>query len=666
MKLLLVDNLIMPEKGSGAQFDMHPHLGLLALATAAEADGHKVVIYDPKRLIRFGLLPYDGTLYERVANDLMAHRPDAIGFTTLGCSFLFAVNVAKFIKARESELPILLGGPHATMLHREILERFSQFDIVVRHEADEGFSAVLSKLERRSFDGIPGISWRASSRRSALSFTEGKPKVEDLDLLPITSYDHYPVKELGLPLLRVEAGRGCPFLCTFCSTASFFQRSFRLKSAERIVRELDVLHSRYGYRDFKLDHDMFTVNRRKVLEFCSAVSERGYRWRVSARVDCVDEQLLVEMANAGCVSLYFGIETGSQRMQRICKKRLDLRLVDPILRAAAALGIETTASFITGYPEETHEDQTDTLDLLGRCARHHSCLPQLHILTPEPATELHEKCGHEISYDGYGGPYNVQLLGHSDASLILRHPEIFQTYYYYPGVLSREQHIFAVEAMALLRRIGSHVLGYTLRGFDGQLSLFVYRFRQFCEAAEVGRSPNADLLIAFIHEHFGADHHITSLFRLGLRLQGSVEAPVSGRSIPLDADALYVLAPGVEILEDIHDCASIVERIKRLPADSAMLADSDGGERCTLVVQRRGDSSVIYSVDPGVAVILSQFESPCSCRRIATWLQQITGGRPINCTMFDALVHYEMLVRAEKPPFQSIEAERATGALAGA
>ena len=85
---------------------------------------------------------------------------------------------------------------------------------------------MIDKLERRSFESIPGISWRVSDGPSGVCFTDGKPKVEDLDSLPIASYDYYPVSDLGLDLLRIEAGRGCPFACTFCSTAGFFQAQF--------------------------------------------------------------------------------------------------------------------------------------------------------------------------------------------------------------------------------------------------------------------------------------------------------------------------------------------------------------------------------------------------------------------------------------------------------
>jgi hypothetical protein len=187
MNLLLVDNLIVPEQGSLATMDVHPHLGLLALATAAQAHGHRASIYDPKRLIRSGRLPYDETLYERVAQDLLACSPEAVGFTTLGCSFLFASNVAALLKRREPDLPILLGGPHATMLHQPILERFPQFDLVARHECDEILPTLLDALPFKRFEHIPGLSWRDGSR---LRQTEGRPKVEDLDTLPLLDYDH--------------------------------------------------------------------------------------------------------------------------------------------------------------------------------------------------------------------------------------------------------------------------------------------------------------------------------------------------------------------------------------------------------------------------------------------------------------------------------------------
>jgi len=609
MRIVLVDNLVMPEAGALDMLDVHPHLGLLSLAAVAEADGHAVNIYDPKRLLRQGRLPYDATLYELVAQDLLALAPGAVGFTTLGCSFLFALNTAAALKRREPELPILLGGPHATMLHREILERFVQFDAVVRYEADETFPAVLAGLEQRRFDTIPGISWRGPG--GALHATDGKPKVEDLDRLPLLDYDHYPIAELGLSLMRIEAGRGCPFACTFCSTATFFQRSFRLKSASRLVCELDRLHTRYGLIDFKLDHDLFTVNRRKILEFCEAVEDRGYRWRASARVDCVDQALLERMARAGCSELYFGIETGSARMQEIAKKRLDLSLVVPTLAVAATLGIETTASFITGYPQELPQDQDDTLDLLGQCAGE-SCLTQLHILTPEPGTPLFDAFGAAAVYDGRANPFNAHLLGGGDRALVAGDKDVFSTYYHYPAAMPRAAHLFAVAAVDALRHAGPVLMRYALRAFDGQLSLFVRTWRDW---AAGDATPDTASLLAFVTDRFGATHHMTSLFRFALslnRVRGDeASAPQD------DGGARYRLDGRWQVLPALHDCAALISAIRAAPDRADLLSDAEAGERCTYLAGVSGGALVSYELDPGTEAILNLFDEPRTLEEVS-------------------------------------------------
>ena len=645
MKVLLVDNLVMPEEGSLALLDVHPHLGLLALAAVAEADGHTVKIYDPKRLIKFGRIAYDSTLYEQAALDLLGERPDVIGFTALGCSFLFALNVANLIKRRETVLPILLGGPHATMLHRQILERFEQFDAIVRYEADEIFPAVLENLERRTFDAIPGLSWRGSNAQT-LHFNAGSPKVENLDSLPIVNYDHYPIAELDLDLLRIEAGRGCPFMCTFCSTASFFQRSFRLKSAGRLVSELDRLHARYGFSDFKLDHDLFTVNRRKILEFCDVVNDRGYRWRASARVDCVDQELLEKMAEAGCVGLYFGIETGSERMQQIAKKRLDLQLVTPTLAVCEHLGIATTASFITGYPEELEQDQADTLDLLGRSFSA-SCLTQLHMLAPEPGTPMFDQLGNDLAYDGYAGPYNAFLVGADDRRLVTGHRDIFSTYHYYPAAMPRSDHIFAVEAVDVLRRAGPIILKYLLRVFGGQLSKLMFALRSW--AASYGRAtrPDADLIQAYISATFGPRHHLTSLFRYALCINGkeieccSFHTPVPGG---FESDQAYQLGPHVRVLSEIHDFEFLMDQIGKLPEDSRLLDESQTGDLVSYLISFSSAGVTGYRIDPGLEVMLEFFNPPRSCSEVAGLVQVLSGERGIDASYFAPLVEAGILV----------------------
>ena len=647
MNLLLVDNLILPDRTSLASMDVHPHLGLLALAAVAEAHGHRTAIYDPKREVQSGRLPLDDTLYERVAGELLAGAPDAVGFTTLGCSFLFALNVAACLKRIEPGLPILLGGPHATLLHRPILERFTQFDLVARHECDEILPALLDALPARRFEHIPGLSWREGSR---LRMTEGRPKVDDLDSLPLLDYDHYPVTELGLDLLRIEAGRGCPFLCSFCSTAGFFQRSFRLKSAPRLVMELDRLHQRYGVSDFKLDHDMFTVNRHKVLEFCQAVRGRGYRWHASARMDCVDEPLLEAMAGAGCVNLYFGIETGSPRMQRLCAKGLDLALVDPVLRTTERLGMETTVSFITGFPQETEEDQDQTLDMLGRLHGRRRAT-QLHVLAPEPGTPLFEEHREALAYDGYGCPYNTEFLGPGDEALVRSFPDVFPTYHHYRAAMPRWRYAFATEAVAALRRLGPRVLPYLLRVEGGRLSRLLADWRSFELSRRDEPVPDADDLQAYLDHRFGPCHHLASLARLalclhsrGAGLEASGRIPVA----PFDPATPYRLHSSAVVLVDEHDGGEVLQRIEHAPPSGGLLDDSLFERRCSYLVAGSGENASSWIIDPGVAAILSLFESPRPCGEVMAWLHERTGGMAVDGAFFADLVDRQVLV-ADSP-----------------
>jgi hypothetical protein len=439
-------------------------------------------------------------------------------------------------------------------------------------------------------------------------------------------------------------------MCTFCSTASFFQRSFRLKSAGRLVTELDRLHVRYGFSDFKLDHDLFTVNRRKVLEFCEAVQDRGYRWRASARVDCVDAELLNKMAEAGCVALYFGIETGSARMQQIAKKRLDLSLVEPTLELAQHLGIQTTASFITGYPEEREQDQEDTLDLLGRCFRP-SCVPQLHILAPEPGTPMFEQFGDKLQYDGYAGPYNARLIGLDDERYVREHPDIFPTYHYYPAAMPRARHTFAAETIDVLRRLGPIVLGYTLRFYGGRLSRLVRALRRWGARHETGNRVDADLVEAYVSARFGRRHHLTSLIRYALRVHppdAEQRFVLESRAPAFDRNQTYRLGSHTYVLPDLHDCGALLHRIERDPNGSRPFDDTQAGERGVYLLSVSGATATSYRIDPGVQAILSLFDEPRTCSDVVGLIRTATGVGAIDDRFFESLVTARILVAASR------------------
>ena len=655
MRISFIDNFIAPEGGRLELLDVHPHLGLLSIAAIAEQEGHRTQIYDPKRQVRSGALAYDHTLYDRAAEDILDQRPDIVGFTTLGCSYIFVLNVARIIKQRYPHIVIMLGGPHVTMLHRQTIERFPQVDIVVRHEAEETLPPLLENLETRDFAHIPGITWR--DHAGLIHQTDGKPMVTDLDTLPPLKYEHYPVEDLDLDLMRIEAGRGCPYACTFCSTATFFQRSYRLKSPERLVQELDLLNQRYGVTEFKLDHDMFTVDRRKVLAFCDAVEDRGYQWRVSARVDRVDRELLERMAEAGCIGLYFGIETGSQRMQKVAKKGLKLHDVFPKVAICNELGIASTLSFITGYPNETEQDQNETLDMVGQAftSPQGSSLTQLHMLVPEPGTLLYHQYADVMTFDGYTTAFNGSLLIPEDKQLVLDHPDLFPTYYYYPGVVPREMHTFAVDLYETIRFAGGIALGYLLRFYGGSLAKLNAHMRQWAQDNQRHERVDQRLILDFLQSCFGADHHLFSLYRYAFPLNrpGDDQFTIIGGTsrIRIKPSQRYQINPSLHLFHDLHDCNQLMERIHQSQDDPKPFDNASTGDLGSHLLIMRNGIAEHSQIDPGTHAIIEMFDEPVTCTDVAAAVHEATGGLQIEMDFFQSLLEKGILQEAKEPIF---------------
>lgn len=565
MRAILVDNLLFEDSEGIRRYVLQPHLGLISLIAVIRSGGHEAELFDPKVEIARGTLQLDDSLYREMARQILRMKPDVVGMTSLGCNFICTVKVAEYLKRWSPGLPILLGGPHATVLDQVILRSFPAFDLIVRSEAERTILPLLDRLPHRAFDGLAGVTHK---RGADICVESGDPLIADLDTLPIPAYDSYPIHDLGLTSLRVEAGRGCPFQCTFCSTASFFGRKFRLKSAARLVHELDLLHDSYEVSDFALTHDLFTVNRKKVLEFCDAVHGRGYTWKCSARVDCVDEELLARMSAAGCRSIYYGIEAGSERMQKVSKKHLDLALFDPILTTTQASGMSATVSFITGYPEELESDQAATLDMIGACFDRDSTPlnVQLHLLTPEPGTELLHQYRDVIAYDGHISDFNFPSLEPDDGNVIEHHPDVFINHHYFPSLLSRSRHIFVTTAYQAFHSLGFPLLRYILKRFDGRFSLLMDAVDRYARRTSGDAVCTNEMLSEFFVASFGMRHHLTGLVRYVLRAaelrrRASFDASASVNATFVDDPGRYRLSRRAFVLKNLPDCPTILDHL---------------------------------------------------------------------------------------------------------
>ena len=412
-----------------------PHLGVLSLAAALEEAGIKPLIFNTDRAYYDYLdgCPSKGlaAFADWAAGRIAACGAEVFGFSSICSSYPLTIRISECVKRRVPDCTIVFGGPQASVVDLPTLEAFGFVDMVLRGEADCTLPVLLEELGgKRRFPAVPGLTYRSPF---GLQRTADAPVIQDLDTLPLPAYHLTGELNKDAPFASLELGRGCPFACTFCSTNDFFRRKFRVKSPERMLADMRAIASRYGIRAFDLMHDMFTVDRRRVVAFCDCMIDSGenFTWTCSARTDCVDEELLELMVRAGCESVFFGVETGSKRMQRIIDKDLDPGQARRAIEIAERLGLSTTVSLITAFPEENEDDLRQTVGMYMHSMRHAKSSPQLNILAPLAGTPIYAKHKDRMVLDDLCSEMSHQgrMQNDADRELIRKYPEIFPNFY---------------------------------------------------------------------------------------------------------------------------------------------------------------------------------------------------------------------------------------------
>ena len=419
------------------QAALQPQLGILSVASILQQWGDLPHLFDVNaEYLRFasdaGEAHVDG-FADHLATLAVRSNADVYGFSSICSSFPLSLRIAHAVKQLRPHSTILFGGPQASVVDEPVLCHFPAVDYILRGEVERSLPLFLRELSGDyRFADVPGLSFRDGLhiRRSP-----NAPVIDDLDALPSPAY-HLSTYLRNATSASIELGRGCPFACTFCSTNDFFRRRFRLRSPDRVLVDMRAIAAEYGIRHFELVHDMFTVDRKRVAAFCEAMraSGEGFTWDCSARTDCVDAELLQELADSGCRGVFFGIESGSTRMQRLIDKDLDPLKAEAMLQVCEQIGIRTTASLIVGFPEEEWTDVADTLHVYmqsTRCSKSH---PQLNLLAPLAGTPLHTAHKEELILTSFNSGMSHQGLNRADQDLTLirEHPDIFPNFYRIP------------------------------------------------------------------------------------------------------------------------------------------------------------------------------------------------------------------------------------------
>lgn len=428
MRILLIPNATVLDGVT----DKHIPLGLLYVATALRNKGYEAEILD------INLLP-PGAGVEGLTEEMLSRDPDVVGFSAMCDQHPRVLSLSRRLKEYRSDIVTILGGPEPTLTAVSTVERFPQIDIVVAGECEHTIADVIGAIQNhRSLRGIPGLTFRDNG---TIVSTPPAPLVEDIECLPFPSYDLLASlnlfwSEYKLPI-PIEAGRGCPYECTFCSLITLRQRRFRLRSPGTILRMAKNLLADYGTGRIIFLHDNFTVSRQKTLAFCDALEKENLNisWQCSSRADSLDDELLERMAETGCKLIYLGIETGSSRMQKIIRKNLDLDQVLATVNRMVDLGIRFTGSFITGFPEERMTDLFQTIHFmmeLFRVSKNGPDRLQLHELCPLHGSPLYDQYGDSLVLGTGHSDLALSNLADEDIDLVRRYPDIFSSFHQYP------------------------------------------------------------------------------------------------------------------------------------------------------------------------------------------------------------------------------------------
>ena len=338
-------------------------LGLAYLAAAIHKAGHKVKIIDAAPL---HYKPSD------LVRELETENHDIIGITLMTPMYLCAMEVVRSIRKVDKKVKIIVGGPHVTIMPEETLKNNKDIDYAVLGEGEHTIVELIDaiKNKRKNFSKIKGIAF-FDKRENKVVVTAPRPLEYNIDkfplparaLLPMKLYTPTPTYYQKLPSYIVLTTRGCPFRCVYCS--KIFGNTVRYHSVERVIREINILIEEYEAKEIIFRDDTFTTNKKYVVKLCKEMIKqeisKKIQWTCMTRVDLVDEELLWIMKKAGCWSIHFGAESGSQRLLDIVQKGITIDQIRKAFSLTRKLGLKTKAFFMLGLPTETREESLQTI-----------------------------------------------------------------------------------------------------------------------------------------------------------------------------------------------------------------------------------------------------------------------------------------------------------------
>lgn len=446
-----------------------PPLGIIDIASYIIEKGFCCEIIDANAL----RLTVDETI-----NRVLGKKPDIVGITSTTASYKISSEIIRKVKDAKSNIMAVIGGAHASACGHKILAEASHFDIAVRGEGELAFASILASFHSKNFAAIKGIVFR--DKENNIISTELNEANIDISLTPLPAYDLLPMERYKTPLhhsgfgrkipdgpfFMIFTGRGCPMKCNFCACSTIWGNKVRLKTPERVMEEIDFLVKKYKIKVLDIADDIFTINKDRLHKILDLIISRNYElyFNCNSRADTIDEYDLKKLKAAGCYLIRYGIESGSQEILNNMNKKISIGKIKKTIELTHLAGIDSSASYILGYPGETKQSALQTITLAKQLK---TAVSLFFFAIPYEGTVLHDFAqknnfkidGNPESWINFPDKPVLNIPTLSPSELIgLRKKAYFKVYFDFKLILARVRSINNFRTFLIMLKAGLSVI----------------------------------------------------------------------------------------------------------------------------------------------------------------------------------------------------------------
>ncbi len=431
-----------------------PPLNLMYLGGALENASFSVKIIDDD---------LEKLSHEKVSRIISKLNPKVVGITATTSTIKNALEYSNLVKNALPDSLIVIGGPHPTFMPVETLKNSESLDAVVIGEGEGTIVELVEKcsdVNNKKIEDIKGIAYH-NLETGHIKLNLPRPLIKDLDSIPFPARHLVPFESYNTTQnlsSDMITSRGCVYSCGYCSSSLIMGKKFRSRSPENVVNEIEQLIENYKIKDIAFMDDTFMLNKNRANLIADEIRNRGLDigFVASSRVDMVDKTVIEKLKSAGLNTLYYGVESGSQRVLDLMKKGITIKQAEDAVRVAKEVGVDILTSFILGFPGESREEIDKTIDFSIKLNADYS---QFSILTPFPGTPIYHELKEKNlidteNWDQYTVLKSVikyEKLGLSKSMVEYKLATAYLKFYARPKYLLEHRHMFKVIMNIILR-----------------------------------------------------------------------------------------------------------------------------------------------------------------------------------------------------------------------